>query len=244
MVITVQYGKAFWRKLEGSDNQSEMGRKEEEERMEWKVIGLSWLPLRGGKQMGQGSKARLGTSLLTLSQGLVQGSGTIGDFTFLLYRLFKFWFTSRTFKYSIINNNKFSSLPVLRWNPCPFEILRDLLCFSCNLQSSQGPHCCRNTLEDALNPNTSGQGILFSCCWDLEEKNCSYHSQSTRLHDRWIQTFRIMTCLSRIERCPLCNCCSQTIQDYFLYILNDWCFCARLKQMWSKPYSGIKSYTL
>lgn len=90
MVITVQYGKAFWRKLEGSDNQSEMGRKEEEERMERKVIGLSWLPLGGGKQMWQGSKARLGTSLLTLSQGLVQGSGTIGDFTFLLYRLFKF----------------------------------------------------------------------------------------------------------------------------------------------------------
>lgn len=84
MVITVQYGKAFWRKLVGSDNQSEMGRKEEEERMERNVIGLSWLPLGGGKQMGQG------TLLLTPSQGLVQGSGTIGDFTFLLYRLFKF----------------------------------------------------------------------------------------------------------------------------------------------------------
>lgn len=68
----------------------EMGRKEEEERMEGNMIGLSWLPLGGGKQMGQGSKERQETLLLTPSQGLVQGSGTIGDFTFLLYRLFKF----------------------------------------------------------------------------------------------------------------------------------------------------------
>lgn len=67
-----------------------MGRKEEEERMEGNVIGLSWFPLGGGKQMGQGSKERQETLLLTPSQGLVQGSGTIGDFTFLLYRLFKF----------------------------------------------------------------------------------------------------------------------------------------------------------
>lgn len=135
MVITVQYGKEFWRKLEGSGNQSRGGRKEEEERTEgshWFILASSG----GGRQMGQGSKARLGTRLLSLSQGLVQGSGTMGDFTFLLYRLFKFGFTRRTSKYSIINNNKLSSLPVLRWNLCPFQILRDLLCFPCNPRSS------------------------------------------------------------------------------------------------------------
>lgn len=80
----------FGENLKDQATRVEIGRKEEEERMEGKVIGLSWLPLQGGKQMGQGSKARLGTSLLTLSQDLVQGSGTIGNFTFLLYSLFKF----------------------------------------------------------------------------------------------------------------------------------------------------------
>lgn len=84
MVITVQYGKAFWRKLEAPDNQSREGKEGGRRKDGGKVIGFSWLPLGGGKQMGQGSKARLGTSLLTLSEGLVQGCGTIGDFTFLL----------------------------------------------------------------------------------------------------------------------------------------------------------------
>lgn len=84
MVITVQYGKAFWRKLEASDNQSREGKEGGRRKDGGKVIGLSWLPLGRGKQMGQESKARMGTSLLTLSEGLAQGCGTIGDFTFLL----------------------------------------------------------------------------------------------------------------------------------------------------------------
>lgn len=80
MVITVQYGKAFWRKLEASDNQSREGKEGGRRTNGGQVIGFSWLPLRGGKQMGQGSKARLGTSLLTLSEGLIQGCGTIRGF--------------------------------------------------------------------------------------------------------------------------------------------------------------------
>lgn len=73
MVITVQYGKAFWRKLEGSDNQSrdgkEGGRRKDGGERDWFILASSG----GRKADGAGKQREAGNPFAHTITGL--GSG-------------------------------------------------------------------------------------------------------------------------------------------------------------------------
>lgn len=73
MVITVQYGKEFWRKLEGSDNQSrdgkEGGRRKDGGGSDWFILASSWRR----KADGAGKQSEAGNQFVHTITGL--GSG-------------------------------------------------------------------------------------------------------------------------------------------------------------------------